>query len=162
MKRIIIVVLVLVLSFSCFFYSWAEPSAKRRGGKFSLKDKVWAAQWINEKLSLLMEDGFIKRIKCYENDSNYEVFVSPSWRLMSTEEKSGFLRNLSRAREIVQHSPYLVVKDNDSGEVVAQVNEWGILIFGKEGEQFLPAVQQEEKDIGSSPQMEYWNNGVME
>ena len=51
--------------FLVFFYSWAEPSAKRRGKKFSLKDKVWAAQWINEKLSLLMEDGlYVVLIPC--------------------------------------------------------------------------------------------------
>lgn len=154
MKGILIFVFVVILSFSYFFSSQAERWAEEGGEKFSLKEKLWAVKWINEKLALLMEDGLIKRIKCFEDDKNYEVFVSSSWNLLDADEKSDFIRNLSRAREITQHSPYLVVRDNDSGEVVAQVNAWGILIFGKEGEQFLPAVQQEEKDAGALPQVE--------
>jgi hypothetical protein len=153
-KGILIFVFVVILSFSYFFSSQAERWAKEEGERFSLKEKLWAAKWINEKLALLMEDGLIKRIKCFKDDRNYEVFVSSSWSFLDADEKSDFIRNLSRAREITQHSPYLVVKDNDSGEVVAQVNEWGILIFGKEGEQFLPVVRQEEKDAGASPQVE--------
>jgi len=161
-KGILIFVFVVILSFSYFFSSQAVQPTEEEGEKFPLKEKLWAVKWINKKLSLLMEDGLIKRIKCYEDDKTYEVFVSSSWSLLDADEKSDFIRNLSRAREITQHSPYLVVKDNDSGEVVAQVNEWGILIFGKEGEQFMPAVQQEEKNAGALPQVEYWNNGVVE
>jgi hypothetical protein len=153
-KGILVFVFVVILSFSYFFSSQAERWAKEEGERFSLKEKLWAAKWINEKLALLMEDGLIKRIKCFKDDRSYEVFVSSSWSFLDADEKSDFIRNLSRAREITQHSPYLVVKDNDSGEVVAQVNEWGILIFGKEGEQFLPVVRQEEKDAGASPQVE--------
>ena len=134
LKRVFIVILVSILSLSYFFYPQAEPLTEIRSKKFSLKEKLWAVKWINEKLSLLMEDGLIRRIKCPEDGSGYEVFVSSSWHLLSTEEKSDFLRNLSRAREITQHSPHLVIKSNESGEVVAQVNEWGILIFGEEGE----------------------------
>jgi len=143
LKRVFIVILVSILSLSFFFYSQAETLTERRSKEFSLKEKVWAAKWISEKLSLLMEDGLIKRIKCYEDDSSYEVFVSSSWHLLSTEDKRDFLGNLSRAREITQHSPYLVIKESESGGIVAQVNEWGILIFGEEGEQFLPTIPPE-------------------
>jgi len=129
-----------MLSLSCFVSSQAEPLIDKKGKKFSLKEKLWAVKWINEELALLMEDGLIKRIECSVNDSNYQVFVSSSWRLLSTEEKRNFLSNLSRAREITQHSPYLVIKDSESKEIVAQVNEWGILIFGEEGEKFFPPV----------------------
>ena len=152
MKGILIFVFAMILSFSYFFSSQAVQPTGEEGEKFPLKEKLWAVKWINKKLSLLMEDGLIKRIKCYEDDKTYEVFVSSSWSLLDADEKSDFIRNLSRAREITQHSPYLVVKDNDSGEVVAQVNEWGILIFGKEGEQFLPVVPQEENDAETSLQ----------
>ena len=162
MKGIFIVIFVSVLSLCAFFTPRAAEPIEEDGERFSLKEKLWAVKWINEKLSLLMEDGLIKRIKCFEDDRNYEVFVSSSWSLLDADEKSDFIRNLSRAREITQHSPYLVVKDNDSGEVVAQVNEWGILIFGKEGEQFLPTISQEEEDAAASMQMEKGNNGMME
>lgn len=140
LKRIFIIIFVSLLLLSCLFSSQAESSPEEKGKEFSLKEKVWAAKWISEKLSLLMEDGLIKRIKCSQDDESYEVFVSSSWHLLSTEEKRDFLSNLSRAREITKHSPYLVVKDNDSKEVVAQVNEWGILIFGEVGEQFIPTI----------------------
>jgi hypothetical protein len=153
LKIIFIVTLVSILSLPCFFSARAEPLTKSNGGEFSLKEKLWAAKWINEKLSLLMEDGLIKRIKCSKGNGRYEVFVSSSWHLLGTEEKRDFLANLSLAREITRHSPYLFIKDNDSGAVVAQVNEWGILIFGEEGE---------EKSSGTFPQMEYGNNGIVE
>jgi len=133
LKRVFIVILVSISSLSYFFYSQAESLTEGRVEKFSLKEKLWAVKWINEKLSLLMEDGLVKRIKCPDDDSSYEVFVSSSWHLLSTEEKRDFLRNLSRAREVTQHSPFLVIKESEGGEIVAQVNEWGILIFGEEG-----------------------------
>ena len=170
MKVISIIILISVLTLAGFFSSQAVQPDEEEGEQFSLQEKLWAVKWINEKLSLLMEDGLIKRIKCYEDDKTYEVFVSSSWRLLGADEKSDFIRNLSRAREITQHSPYMVVKDNDSGEMVAQVNEWGILIFGEEGEQFLPVVRQEEKGTGNSLRMEKrydeiveeWSTGVQE
>jgi DNA-binding Lrp family transcriptional regulator len=143
-KRIFIIVLVSFLVFSYIFSSQAEQLAEEEIKEYPLKEKLWAAKWISEKLALLMEDGLIKKIKCYEDDSNYEVFVSSSWHLLSTEEKRDFLSNLSRAREITQHSPYLVVKDSENEGMVAKVDEWGILVFGEEGEKFLPPVPQED------------------
>ena len=151
MKRIFVIVLVSVFFFSYIFSSQAEQLAEGKNKDYPLKEKLWAAKWISEKLALLMEDGLITRIKCYEDDSNYEVFVSSSWHLLSTEEKRGFLSNLSRAREITQHSPYLVVKDSESGGMVAKVDEWGILVFGKEGEKFLPPVPQEDSYTVEEP-----------
>lgn len=162
MKKVFIVILVSILTFSCFFSFQAETLAERKGKKFSLKEKLWATKWINEKLSLLMEDGLVKKIKCSEDDSSYEVFVSSSWHLLGTEEKRDFLRNLSRAREITQHSPYLVIKDVESGAIVAQVDVWGILVFGEEREHSLSSIPKEEKGIGTLPQMEYGNNGIVE
>ena len=153
LKIIFVAALVSILSLPCFFPARAEPLTEKSGKEVSLKEKLWAAKWINEKLSLLMEDGLIKRIRCSKGDGRYEVFVSSSWHLLGTEEKRDFLANLSRAREITQHSPYLFIEDDESGAVVAQVNEWGILIFGEEGE---------EKSSGTFPQKEYGNNGVVE
>jgi len=130
-KRIVTAPFIAVLFISCFFSFRPEVLAQRRDDRFSQKEKLWAAKWITEKLSLLMEDGLIKKIEVSEDDHSYKVFVSSSWRHLSTEEKRSLLGNLSRAREITHHSPYLVVSDSNSGEVVAQVNEWGILIFGE-------------------------------
>ena len=153
MKRVYVIVLISTLLCSYFFSSWAEQPAEGKSKEYSLKEKLWAVKWISEKLALLMEDGLIKRIKCYEDDSNYEVFVSSSWHLLSTEEKRSFLSNLSRAREITQHRPFLVVKDSESEEVVAKVDKWGILVFGKEGEKILPPVSQEDSFTVEEPDL---------
>ena len=133
----------------CCAFAQAELPSKekeqeeQKEEKFSLKEKQWAVRWITERLSLLMEDGLIKRIKCYEEDENYEVYVSSSWDFLTREEKKLFLRDFSRAREITLHSPYLSVRNNDTGEVLAKVNKWGILIFDELGEYFSPLTEQE-------------------
>ena len=149
MRRILVVLCIALFTLWYFPTSQAEEaSAEQEGKEFTLKEKLWAAKWISEKLALLMEDGLIKKIKCYEDDSNYEVFVSSSWHLLSTEEKGDFLRDLSRAREITQHSPYLVVKDSESEEMVARVDEWGILVFGKGGEREGEDEEREQRERG--------------
>lgn len=114
-----------------------EPNGNTES-TYTIEEKRWAVNWINERLSLYMEDGLIILIKCYQDDANYEVYVSSSWDLLGVGEKKVFLRDLSRAREITRHNPYLSVRNNDTGEVVAQVNTLGILIFEGAGEYFFP------------------------
>ena len=158
MKRVDRVVLTGVVFFISLVLCRAEPPVEKTEGtegigeveeiedKYTIEEKRWAVKWINERLALFMEDGLIKLIKCYQDDENYEVFVSSSWDFLTAEEKRVFLRDLSRAREITQHSPYLAVRNNDTGEVVAQVNKWGILIFDAAGEYFFP-LDHEDKDV---------------
>jgi len=135
--------------FACFVLGRAEPPVEKteateeKEDMYTIEQKRWAVQWINERLALFMEDGLIKLIKCYQDDENYEVFVSSSWDFLATGEKRVFLRDLSRAREITQHKPYLMVRNNDTGEVVAQVNRLGILIFDGTVEYFFPLTDQD-------------------
>ena len=151
-KRSCKAMLTAAVFFACLVLCRAEPPVEKREAPegaedtYTIEEKRWAVQWINERLALFMEDGLIKLIKCYTNDENYEVFVSSSWDFLTTEEKRVFLRDLSRAREITQHSPQLAVRNNDTGEVVAQVNRLGILIFDGTGEYFFPLTDQE-KDV---------------
>jgi len=154
-KNVYKAMLTGVVFFACFVLCRAEPPVEKKEAteeieeiedKYTIEERHWAVQWINERLALFMEDGLIKLIKCYKDDENYEVFVSSSWDFLTAEEKRVFLRDLSRAREITQHSPYLAVRNNDTGEVVAQVNKWGILIFGPTGEYFFPLTNQD-KDV---------------
>jgi hypothetical protein len=148
-KRLYKVMFTGAVFFACFVVCRAEPPVEKTEtteeteSKYTMEEKRWAVQWINERLALFMEDGLIKLIKCYKDDENYEVFVSSSWDFLTAEEKRVFLRDLSRAREITLHSPYLAVRNNDTGEVVAQVNKWGILIFDATGEYFSPLTDHE-------------------
>jgi len=135
-----VMLLAMVFYFLLLSSSWSQPLEKSAENGFTPQERKWAVQWINKRLSLLMEDGFIERIKCSENESSYEVFVSSAWDLLPVEEKKAFLADFSRARQITQHTPFLLVKRNDSGEVVAEVNRRGIFVFGGEGEYFYPPV----------------------
>lgn len=163
MKRSFKVILAGAVFFSGVVLCRAEPPVEQTEttekaeeteeieDKYTIEEKRWAVQWINERLALLMEDGLITMIKCYQNDENYEVFVSSSWDFLTTEEKRVFLSDLSRAREITQHSPYFAVRNSDTGEVVAQVNKWGILIFDATGEYFFPLLTQDKDVLYSLP-----------
>ena len=149
-KNIVVVILISALLIPCSAFPQEDQGVqKKKAGeevedKFSLKEKQWAVQWITDRLSLFMEDGLIKRIKCYADDANYEVYVSSSWGFLTTEEKKRFLGDFSRAREITRHTPFLSVRDNETGEVLAKVNKWGIFIFEGSGEYFTPLGDQEE------------------
>ena len=44
-----------------------------------------------------------------------------------------------------------MVKDSESEGIVAKVDEWGILVFGEEGENFLPPVPQEDSYTVEEP-----------
>ena len=135
-RKILMVVIAVALSLSGLFPLRAEIIPEEKEKEFSREEQLWAVRWINEKLSLLMEDGLIKNIKCSDDDSSYEVFVTRAWELLSTDEKKNFLNNLSRAREITQHSPFVMVKCSESGEILAQVSRWGVLLF-EQGEAFF-------------------------
>ena len=146
LKKLVVVFLITALLIPCSAFSQPEQPLKEKEAeedKFSLKEKQWAVQWITERLSLLMEDGLIKRIKCYADDENYEVYVSSSWDFLTLDEKKRFLRDFSRAREITRHSPFLSVRNDETGEVLAKVNKWGILIFDEKGEYFTPLADEE-------------------
>ncbi|MDX1777905.1 MAG: hypothetical protein R3339_03430 [Thermodesulfobacteriota bacterium] len=150
LNKIVVLFLISALLIPCSAFPQQDQKLqekeveKETEDKFSLKEKQWAVRWITDRLSLLMEDGLIKRIKCYEDDENYEVYVSSAWGFLSIEEKKRFLADFSRAREITQHTPYLSVRDDETGEVLAKVNKWGIFIFEGSGEYFTPLGEQEE------------------
>jgi hypothetical protein len=145
-KKLVVFFLISAFLIPCSAFPQPEKPLQEKETeeeKFSLKEKQWAVRWIDERLSLLMEDGLIKRIQCYANDENYEVYVSSSWDFLTLDEKKRFLRDFSRAREITRHSPFLSVRNDETGEVLAKVNKWGILIFDEKGEYFTPLADQE-------------------
>lgn len=133
-----VVLLVMLCCFSLPSSSQVQTPEKNSGNGFSPQQQKWAVQWINKRLTLLMEDGLIKRIKCPENEDSYEVFVSPAWEAMTIEDKRSFLADFSLARQVTGHAPFLVIKSDGSGEMLAEVNGRGIFLFGGEGEYFSP------------------------
>jgi hypothetical protein len=106
--------------------------------KFSKKECRQAVKWMNDDLSLLMGSGIIKKIISEQN--NYSLYAGEGWYELEFEHRGKILITLSRAREIMGHSPFLKMFDNDSGKMVAAVSEDQIKIqFLEEGFfQYLP------------------------
>jgi hypothetical protein len=117
--------------------SWAQTSGAKDESGAARQDADWAVHWINSRLSLLMEEGLITRIKPSSTGDSYTVFVSPAWHKFPMEEKEAFLRDFSRARALTGHSPYMVLKMNGSEQTIAAVNQEGIVIDGGE-QSFAP------------------------
>ncbi len=125
---------VLLLTALLFFHpvaaSWAQtPGAKEESGD-ARQDAGWAVHWLNSRLSLLMEEGLITRIKPSSSGDSYTVFVSSGWQNFPREEKEALLRDFSRARLLTGHSPYMVLKMNGSEQMIAEVNKEGVFIYG--------------------------------
>jgi hypothetical protein len=125
----------LVAAFLCFHLaaaSRAQTSGEKGGSGDARQDAIWAVHWLNSRLSLLMEEGMITRIKPSSDGDGYTVFVSPGWRNFPLGEKEIFLRDFSRARKLTGHSPYMVLKMSGSEQMVAEVNKEGIFQYGEE------------------------------
>lgn len=126
-------ILLLLAVFLCFHLaaaSWAQTPEGNEGSGDARQDTTWAVHWLNSRLSLLMEEGLITRIKPSSSGDGYTVLVSSGWHNFPMEEKEAFLRDFSRARQLTGHSPYMVLKMNGSEQMIAEVNKEGIFIYG--------------------------------
>ena len=74
-----------------------------------------------------MKKGIIKKIKTGQD--KYKVYVSSLWDKLDLNEKGEFLNNLSKARTITGHSPFLSIIDENSNKIVAYVSKEGIKIL---------------------------------
>ena len=138
LDRTVVSVVVAAFCFHLAAASWAETSGEKEESGHSREDTNWAVHWINNRLSLLMEEGLVTRIKPSSSGDSYTVFVSSAWQLLTTGEKEAFLRDFSRARQLTGHSPYVVVKRDGSEQMIAEVNRQGIFLYGGEEQSFFP------------------------
>jgi hypothetical protein len=110
--------------------SWAQTAGEKEESADFRQDTNWAVHWINSRLSLMMEEGLITRIKPSSSGDSYTVYVSSGWQHFPMGEKEAFLRDFSRARALTGHSPYMVLKMNGSEQTIAEVNQEGIFLYG--------------------------------
>ena len=89
--------------------------------KFSKKECRQAVKWMNNDLSLLMGSGVLKKIVV--NKDNYNLYVGEDWYELEFEHRGNILINLSRSREVMGHSPFMTLFDNDSEKIVAVVSK---------------------------------------
>ena len=146
-KYKIILFLVLIVSVMLPVSSFCdeEIQADNETKKFTKRECRRAVKWINNDLSLLMGSGILKRIVAKKNF--YSVYTGQAWCELEFEQRGEILKNLSRSREIMGHSPFLDIYDHDSGKKVASVSKTKISIkFQEEGFfQYLPHGEKPEQ-----------------
>jgi hypothetical protein len=129
-NRRVVLLLTALLYLHPAAVSWAQTSGAQEESGDARQDAGWAVHWLNSRLSLLMEEGLITRIKPSSSGDSYTVYVSSGWQNFPVGEKEAFLRDFSRARALTGHSPYMVLKMNGSEQMIAEVNKEGVFIYG--------------------------------
>ena len=110
-----------------------------RRSKFSRPEITWATTWINNALPYFFRKGIVARISA--KDEGFDVFVGKPWYQLTFTQQGEFLKNLSRAREIIGHPPQFSVYDAESSSPVARV-AWSsieILTPGGDFKSYQPA-----------------------
>ena len=125
---------ILLLLFFAASHSFPEEGELSEDSEkeFSRKECRWAVKWINNELSFLMGNGVLKSIISKKNV--FVVRVGEPWYKLEFYQKGEFLKNLSRSREITEHSPFFSMLDDETKEIVAKVSENSIeLLLPAEG-----------------------------
>lgn len=87
---------------------------------------------MNRDLTLLMGSGVIEKISAKKD--SYDVFAGRVWYTLEFEQQGDILKNLSRSRQVMGHSPLLTLFDHETGRPVAYVKEEKIdILYGNEG-----------------------------
>jgi len=109
----------------CAYAQEGDPADEEK--EFSKRVSRWAAQWINSELSFYMANGAIKKI--ISKNNLFELRVGEPWYELTFHSKGLLLINLSRAREIMGHSPFFFVRDDATEERAAKVSQRAIEIL---------------------------------
>jgi hypothetical protein len=119
----------------------AQQAGRQTG--FSRSECVWAADWINRELSLLMGRGVITKIVL--TDNGWTVYAGAPWRQLAFDQQGRILQEMSRAREITGHSAFVTIVDEGGQEKLAEVSLSGIQILVP-GEGFVQYADQQTAD----------------
>ena len=105
----------------------SAQAENQKRSRFSRAEINWAITWINSALPNFMQKGIIAKIS--NKDDVFQVFAGRPWHELSFTQQGEFLKNLSRAREIIGHPPQFSVEDVDSTATLARVSWSGIEIL---------------------------------
>jgi len=117
-----------VLGLACLLAPLSDAGAENhKRSQFSRAEINWAITWIDSALPHFMQKGIIAKIST--KDDGFAVFAGKPWYDLTFTQQGEFLKNLSRSREIIGHSPQFSVTDRDSAATVARVSAAGIEIL---------------------------------
>jgi len=144
-KKTLLAVLIILIFAPLTSFSEEGVEAVNEIKKFTKRECRQAVRWINKDLSLLMGSGILKKIIVKKDV--YNLYAGEAWYELEFEQRGDILKNLSRSREVMGHSPLLKIFDFDSGKTVAAVSKEQIKIqFQDEGFfQYLPHGEKPEQ-----------------
>ena len=94
---------------------------------FTARQYRWAVKWLNVELAYWMASDVVTAI--HTTDDRFEITAGEGWQALTFEERGRLLVAMSRAREIIGHSPYLRVRRDDRDETLARVAPEGVVLM---------------------------------
>lgn len=85
-----------------------------------------AADWLNKFIPMLQTKGLITRI---DDAEAYTLFVSDEWTRLSEENKNKIIENTSFAIKYYNKNSQLIIKDESTGNILAESGENGIILY---------------------------------
>jgi len=117
-----------VFLLACLLSPMSSAQAEnQKRSRFSRAEINWATTWINSALPNFMQKGIIAKIST--KDDGFQVFAGKPWYQLTFTQQGEFLKNLSRAREIIGHPPQFSVVDVNSSITLGRVSWSGIEIL---------------------------------
>ncbi len=111
----------------------STPPASAESLEENIRDndpgKRQASTWLNKFIPMLIKKGLIARI---DDTDVYTLFVSGEWGTLSDENKNKIIENTAFARKYFANDPQVIVKDQGSGELLAETGEDGITLYQPE------------------------------
>jgi hypothetical protein len=131
------ILLVLVLTSISLIPAAGSQAAQNA---FSKTEYRWAVDWINGPLETLMAHGIIESISNVNN--SFQVRAGSAWAQLSFRQAGELLSNLSRARQITGHTPFLTL-EGDAGIVLGRVtgDSITVLVPGEGYIEYFPATR---------------------
>lgn len=85
-----------------------------------------ASDWLNKFIPMLQSKGLITRI---DDADAYTLFVSGEWAGISEENKHKIIENTSFAIKYFNKKSQLIIKDDATGDILAESGENGIIFY---------------------------------
>jgi hypothetical protein len=85
-----------------------------------------ASDWLNKFIPMLQTKGLITRI---DDAEAYTLFVSDEWARLSEENKNKIVENTSFAIKYFNKNSQLIIKEESTGNILAESGENGIVLY---------------------------------
>lgn len=106
--------------------SVSSTEAVDEQGAYNDSDGQQASDWLDKFIPMLQAKGLITRI---DDADAYTLFVSDEWGRLSKENKNKIVENTSFAIKYFNKNSQLLVKDEATGNILAESSRKGIVLY---------------------------------